>query len=467
MLLTLGLLGIASRAMGQTFTDVSPDHWAYKAVQALAEKGIVKGYPGDLFRGDRTVTRYELAQALYNLLETTGLLGAMAAPTGGGEVTQPVAIPGPSGPPGPQGEQGPPGPPGPMGPPGPQGLEGQKGVGRDEIDQVQKLVAEFQQELRQMGVNTSDLLARLETLRSQMKEAIEQTQKHKLSGYAQVRLQSIQGVAGAPDTFEFAVPRARIYMQGQVSDRTSYRFQVDAHGARMAGDPPVQVMDAYVTLKDFPLSGYRLQVGQFQIPFGYEATEADEERLAPERSTMVEALFPNSSVWDRGGMLSGTTMGGIRWSGGIFNGSGIVSGDDDQRKILVGTVAKALRNMKVGAGAHFGRVGGQNKNLLDLYAERPMAGLNLRCETIMGKAGGDAVFGWYGQGSKQLREGKTVAAKLDFWSADPQPGFWTLGGGFSGSSTRRRGSVSGMTWWLAPAATELWQRSRWPTRISD
>lgn len=427
--LAVAMLSFADKATAETYSDVSQDHWAYKAIEGLAVKGIMKGYPGNLFRGERTVTRYELAQALYDLLQAAGLLLAIETPTATEGVAQPVLIPGPPGPPGPPGEQGPPGAPGPIGIPGRQGPEGRPGVGREEVDDLQKLVAEFQQELQQMGVSTRELLATLDTLRVQMGEAIEQTQKHRLSGYSQIRLQSMQGSAGAADRFEFAVPRGRIYMQGRLSERTNYRFQIDARGSRMLGDSPVEVLDVYVTLKDFPFLGQQMRVGQFRLPFGYELVEPSEERLAPERSAMIQALFPDFSHYDRGAMLSGTTLGGIKWSGGIFNGSGIRGGDDDQRKILVGTVAKPLGNMKVGAGAHFGRVAGQNKNLFVLYGERPLAGLNLRSETIIGKAYGDSVFGWYGQGWKQFGQDKAAAAKLDFWNAGAAPGFWTLGGG--------------------------------------
>ncbi|HZO90415.1 MAG TPA: S-layer homology domain-containing protein, partial [Chthonomonadaceae bacterium] len=48
--------------MGQ---DVPPTHWAYAAIQDLARKGLIQGYPphGD-FLGGRTLTRYEMANLL-------------------------------------------------------------------------------------------------------------------------------------------------------------------------------------------------------------------------------------------------------------------------------------------------------------------------------------------------------------------------------------------------------------------
>ncbi|HZT42150.1 MAG TPA: S-layer homology domain-containing protein, partial [Chthonomonadaceae bacterium] len=49
--------------------DVPPGHWAYQAVQDLASKGLIKGYPPDAnFLGRRTLTRYEMATILQRVV---------------------------------------------------------------------------------------------------------------------------------------------------------------------------------------------------------------------------------------------------------------------------------------------------------------------------------------------------------------------------------------------------------------
>jgi Carbohydrate-selective porin, OprB family/S-layer homology domain len=54
----------------EELSDVQPTDWAFQAVQSLiANYGILSGYPDDTFRGDRTLTRYEFAAALSQLLE--------------------------------------------------------------------------------------------------------------------------------------------------------------------------------------------------------------------------------------------------------------------------------------------------------------------------------------------------------------------------------------------------------------
>lgn len=51
------------------FADVPQNHWAYAAVQDLANRGLVNGYEDGLFKGDRTLTRYEFAQVIYNAIQ--------------------------------------------------------------------------------------------------------------------------------------------------------------------------------------------------------------------------------------------------------------------------------------------------------------------------------------------------------------------------------------------------------------
>lgn len=49
--------------------DVPPDHWAYSAVKELTAKyDILEGMPDGMFDGQRSATRYEMAQALAQLL---------------------------------------------------------------------------------------------------------------------------------------------------------------------------------------------------------------------------------------------------------------------------------------------------------------------------------------------------------------------------------------------------------------
>jgi len=57
-------VAFAVPAFANPFADVPAKHWAYDAVNKLAQAGVVDGYGDGTFRGDKTVTRYEMAQII-------------------------------------------------------------------------------------------------------------------------------------------------------------------------------------------------------------------------------------------------------------------------------------------------------------------------------------------------------------------------------------------------------------------
>lgn len=64
VLTTALLVGTASTtfASANPFSDVPRDHWAYDAVYQLFSDGVVEGYGDGNFVGDKAITRYEMAQ---------------------------------------------------------------------------------------------------------------------------------------------------------------------------------------------------------------------------------------------------------------------------------------------------------------------------------------------------------------------------------------------------------------------
>ena len=63
-LTTALIIGTASTALAATnpFEDVPADHWAYDAVAQLAADGVIEGYGDGTYRGNQEITRYEMAQ---------------------------------------------------------------------------------------------------------------------------------------------------------------------------------------------------------------------------------------------------------------------------------------------------------------------------------------------------------------------------------------------------------------------
>ncbi len=63
---------LAGPVLANPFSDLKPGHWAYDAVKRLVDKGIMTGLPDNSFRGQKNVTRYEVAVCLSRTLEQVG-----------------------------------------------------------------------------------------------------------------------------------------------------------------------------------------------------------------------------------------------------------------------------------------------------------------------------------------------------------------------------------------------------------
>ena len=63
------------------FSDVTADDWAYQAVSDLSAQGVVEGYPDGTFKGERNMTRYELAQIVARLMAKEDQLNAQQQAT--------------------------------------------------------------------------------------------------------------------------------------------------------------------------------------------------------------------------------------------------------------------------------------------------------------------------------------------------------------------------------------------------
>ncbi len=80
-LTTALVVGAASTtfAAANPFSDVPADHWAYDAVSQLAADGVIEGYGDSTFRGDRSITRYEMAQMVARAMAKNDVSAATKA----------------------------------------------------------------------------------------------------------------------------------------------------------------------------------------------------------------------------------------------------------------------------------------------------------------------------------------------------------------------------------------------------
>ncbi len=118
------VFALIAPAQAQPFADVPTNHWAYDAIAELAAKGLIEGYPDGTFKGDRAMTRYEMAIVVARLLARI----------------ESIQIPAPQGP----------------------------QVTRADLEAIQRLVNEFRQELTALGVRVTALEEEMNAIKARL-----------------------------------------------------------------------------------------------------------------------------------------------------------------------------------------------------------------------------------------------------------------------------------------------------------
>ena len=67
--------GISISGYSNPFNDLPSNHYFYNSVTTLTAKGIMQGYGDGTFRGDKNITRYEMALLMAKLLASADALG--------------------------------------------------------------------------------------------------------------------------------------------------------------------------------------------------------------------------------------------------------------------------------------------------------------------------------------------------------------------------------------------------------
>ena len=177
MAMALGVT--ASAYAANPFSDVQAGHWAYDAVNKLAAEGVVDGYPDGTYGGDKLMTRYEMAQIV-----------AKAMANGAN---------------------------------------------------VDKLAAEFADELDSLGVRVANLEKKSDNV--------------KITG--QIRASYRSGDNSAHESYL----RTRLFLNGQVNEDWSYigRLQNRQYFDNESGDDDLELNWAYVT---GPVGGVKVEAGR-------------------------------------------------------------------------------------------------------------------------------------------------------------------------------------------------------------
>ena len=58
---TMVAMTITATTCAASFTDVPKDHWAYASINQLVKDNLVEGYSDGTFKGDKTISRFEMA----------------------------------------------------------------------------------------------------------------------------------------------------------------------------------------------------------------------------------------------------------------------------------------------------------------------------------------------------------------------------------------------------------------------
>ncbi|SEJ35198.1 Phosphate-selective porin [Sphingobium sp. AP50] len=185
-------------------------------------------------------------------------------------------------------------------------------------------------------------------------------EKLSLRGYTQMRYNAfLSGDDSAPsgqsrlrsvhdgsisDRGGFSLRRARLVLQGDVSDRVSLYLQSDFASAvnNQAGSERregfVQLRDAYADVFLDDAKSWRVRFGQSKVPFGWENMQSSSNRLTLDRSDAINSAVPSErdlgivgyytppsvqKIWDRLGHDGQKLFGNYGAFGvGVFNGQG-------------------------------------------------------------------------------------------------------------------------------------------------
>ncbi|MFQ6131781.1 MAG: S-layer homology domain-containing protein [Armatimonadota bacterium] len=307
---------ICPALLAEPTRDVPFTHWAYEAVQALVDEGIVVGYPDDTFKGDRALTRYEFGMAVARLLEA---------------IPSPEELRGPQGPPGPAGQKGPPGPPGAPGARGPAGARGRAGDGLppDEIETlVRALTEEFRDEVAAARREMDDLKGDLEDLDGRVTALENPGPKVHVGGSIKYRLGMIgkSGFFNQPSQLvrhEFDALSATLSVAGDITDdaygKVSWKV-VDAPNALQllevrGNDDPYWLDEAWLAFNTDWLHPTHWTAGRQFQKYGLGLL-VNNERIS-QQGVRYESTFGRLGVDAFAGMA---TYDGIFESGVLFGG---------------------------------------------------------------------------------------------------------------------------------------------------
>ena len=247
MAMALGVT--ASAYAANPFSDVPAGHWAYDAVNKLAAEGVVDGYPDGTYGGDKLMTRYEMAQIVAK---------AMA-----------------------------------------------KGAN------VDKLAAEFADELDSLGVRVANLEKKADNV--------------KITGEVRASYRDVDTDAAGHDGHE-GLLRSRLWVNGQINEDWSYTgmFENNQDFGNETGDDEIDFARAYVEGR---VGGLDVVAGRYnEVPFSGNILDANLDMAKVSYGDKIKVSALAGKAYDT--------------ADNVFDGNEYTLQDDD--RIYIGSIEAAL-----------------------------------------------------------------------------------------------------------------------------
>jgi len=368
---------LASAAWAGTQTQaqtLGPGDWQYKDLDALSRAGLLSGHPkGPMadWAGER-LSRFEAASLTLRAVEGLGKAYQQQ-----GQTLERVAQ-------APAGEtEAAPSPPG--------------GATIEDVARVEKLIEEFRTELVTMGARVDDLATAIKDVQTRVAKVEAERKQHQIDGYMQLRFQDDKATSGQRD---FMVRTARVNVRGPVSDRVSYRIemQFDSKETGMGPGSRAQLRTATIDYLVNPMTF--VHVGQMTLPWGYELESPTPQLWSGERAAFMDRLFPDQR--DLGmDVTYQRSSRAPKFDVGSFNGTGIDTTDTNHTENYLGRVVFPFTNGSVALSGYTGTSGvgaAQVRQDRDgIGAKYQYCGTQFMGEWVTGNDRGKEIDGWYGQ----------------------------------------------------------------------
>ncbi len=229
------------------------------------------------------------------------------------------------------------------------------------------------------------------------------------------------------DTHGFDIRRVRLAASGELSSRIDYKVQAEY-------ETTVKIIDAYLRWKIHP--AFNLQLGEFKLPYSQENLYGPTSWLTIENPTAVSRLNGYQDISgikangrDVGFIFYGDLLPAadghpyVSYKAGLFNGNGINTKDDNNRKDFAGLLyVRPVRQLALTAGHYQGSYGARGAEHVRIRtsagAEWKDSRLTLRSEYLHGNTAGQKSDGAYALAAYKVSRVVQPLVSYDYFKAD-------------------------------------------------